>query len=70
MAGISPNAGFGDDVAMARHLIEAAAVATVPGSSFYHDPALGRGHIRFSFPKRLVTIERGVEALKAVSRAL
>ena len=57
--------GADDDVAFARRLIEEAAVATVPGSSFYHDPALGRGQIRFSFPKRLETIERGLEALRA-----
>src|SRR4029077_10669126 len=37
MAGIG-SFGFDDDTAMARHLIEKVAVATVPGSSFYHDP--------------------------------
>jgi len=65
MAGIGAF-GFADDVAMARHLIEKAAVATVPGSSFYHDPALGRSLLRFSFPKKLSTIERGVAALRGV----
>ncbi|HEV2139987.1 MAG TPA: aminotransferase class I/II-fold pyridoxal phosphate-dependent enzyme [Candidatus Dormibacteraeota bacterium] len=65
MAGI---AGFGarDDVAFAHRLIEEVAVATVPASSFYHDPALGRGHIRFSFPKKIETIERGLAALRAL----
>jgi aspartate/methionine/tyrosine aminotransferase len=38
----------------------------VPGSSFFHDPSEGRGHLRFSFPKRIDTIERGVEALRAL----
>jgi aminotransferase len=65
MAGIG-RWGFDDDTLLARHLIERAAVATVPASSFYHDPALGRGHLRFSFPKRLETIERGVQALRAL----
>ena len=65
MAGIEAF-GAGDDVAFARRLIEEAAVATVPASSFYHDPALGRGHIRFSFPKRLETIERGLAALRKI----
>jgi aspartate/methionine/tyrosine aminotransferase len=65
MAGIG-GFGFDDDVALARHLIEKAAVATVPGSSFYHDPALGRSLLRFSFPKKLSTIERGVAALKGI----
>jgi aspartate/methionine/tyrosine aminotransferase len=65
MAGIG---GFdlGDDTAMARHLIETVAVATVPGSSFFHDPREGRDHLRFSFPKRIETIERGVQALRAL----
>jgi aminotransferase len=65
MAGIR-GFGFDDDTAMARHLIEKVAVATVPGSSFFHDPSEGRGHLRFSFPKRIGTIERGVEALRAL----
>jgi aspartate/methionine/tyrosine aminotransferase len=65
MAGIQ-SFGADDDVAFARRLIEKAAVATVPASSFYHDHALGRGHVRFSFPKKLATIERGLEALRTI----
>jgi aspartate/methionine/tyrosine aminotransferase len=53
-----------DDRAMARRLIEKAGVATVPASSFYHDPAMGRDHLRFSFPKRIETIEKGLRALR------
>jgi len=58
--------GFDDDVKFARHLIEKAAVATVPASSFYHDAKAGRGKVRFSFPKRIETIERGLEALRGL----
>jgi aminotransferase len=65
MAGIAAF-GFDDDTAMARHLIEKVGVATVPGSSFFHDSSEGRGHLRFSFPKRIETIERGVQALRAI----
>jgi aspartate/methionine/tyrosine aminotransferase len=65
MAGIG-GFGFDDDTAMARHLIEQVAVATVPASSFYHDPERGRGYLRFSFPKRLETIERGIRALRTL----
>lgn len=68
MAGFA-SFGFSDDVAFARYLIEKAAVATVPASSFYHDPEMGRGQVRFSFPKKIETIERGVQALKAISKA-
>ena len=56
-----------NDVEFAQRLIREAAVATVPASSFYHDPRLGGGHVRFSFPKRIETIERGLEALRAFS---
>jgi len=63
MAGIE-SFGAADDISFARRLIEEAAVATVPASSFYHDPALGRRHIRFSFPKKIETIERGLAALR------
>jgi len=52
-----------DDMAFARRLIEEAGVATVPASSFFSHPELGRRHVRFSFPKRLETIQRGLAAL-------
>jgi aminotransferase len=65
MAGIR-SFGSDDDVAFTRRLIEEVAVATVPASSFYHDPALGRGYVRFSFPKKLETIERGLGALRSL----
>jgi aspartate/methionine/tyrosine aminotransferase len=68
MAGIQ-DLGWDDDVAFAKHLIETVAVATVPGSSFFHDPALGRHHLRFSFPKRMETIARGLEALRQLQPA-
>ena len=64
MAGIEHLTGL-DDVAFAQQLIEMAAVATVPASSFYANRELGRRHVRFSFPKRRETIERGVAALRS-----
>jgi len=67
MAGIGAF-GASDDVSFAKRLIEEVAVATVPASSFYHDPSLGRGHIRFSFPKKVETIERGLSALRSIRR--
>src|ERR1700694_1398435 len=65
MAGIS-RFGFDDDVAFARHLIETVAVATVPASSFFHHSAFGRSQVRFSFPKRMETLNRGIDALRAL----
>jgi aspartate/methionine/tyrosine aminotransferase len=53
----------GDDVALARRLVEQIGVAAVPGSSFYPDPALGRRTIRFAFPKRLETLRDAADRL-------
>jgi aspartate/methionine/tyrosine aminotransferase len=65
MAGIDTLTSL-DDVAFADHLVRSVGVATVPGSSFYANRDLGRRHIRFSFPKRIETIERGLEALRGL----
>jgi aminotransferase len=40
-----------DDMAFAMWLVKEIGVATVPGSSFYAHPELGRTKIRFCFPK-------------------
>ena len=49
--------GFEDDVSFARQLVTDVGVAAVPGSSFYHDPALGRTKVRFCFCKRDETLQ-------------
>ena len=54
------------DVAFARWLAADVGVATVPGSSFYHDPALGRGLVRFAFCKRTETLEAAAERLLTI----
>jgi aminotransferase len=56
--------GHTDDVSFARWLIEAVGIATVPGSSFYTDPALGRTQIRFCYCKRPETLERAATLLR------
>ena len=60
--------GFDDDTAFAHHLVKDIGVAVVPGSSFYPDPSLGRRKVRFSFCKRLETLERAVELLEGMRR--
>ena len=57
--------GFDDDVAAARHLVQDRGVATVPGSSFFSRPELGRHLLRFAFCKRLETLEAAGERLRA-----
>jgi aminotransferase len=48
-----------DDTRFAYWLIDEVGVATVPGSSFYvSDPSLGRGFVRFAFPKKDSTLDQ------------
>ena len=58
--------GATDDVAFARHLVRDIGVATVPGSSFFHDKALGRGYIRFCFCKSDETLDEAIERLRTL----
>lgn len=60
--------GFSDDVTFARHLVEKAGVATVPGSSFYNHSSLGATKVRFCFPKKRETLEQAAERLKKFKR--
>ena len=58
--------GFAADVEFARYLVTEVGVAVVPGSSFYHDPALGQTKVRFTFCKRDETIQEAGSRLQAV----
>jgi len=55
--------GFSDDVTFAKYLVTDIGVAAVPGSSFYHDPADGRNHLRFTFCKKESTFQAAAERL-------
>lgn len=55
--------GFDSDVEAARHLTTEIGVASVPGSSFYADPSIGRSKLRFSFCKKFETLEAAAERL-------
>jgi aspartate/methionine/tyrosine aminotransferase len=56
-----------DDVAFARRLTADPGVATVPGSSFYSRPELGRTKIRFAFPKRHETLAEAASRLSRIT---
>jgi aspartate/methionine/tyrosine aminotransferase len=64
MADIS-HLDFENDVQAAQHLVREAGVAVVPGSSFFSRPELGAHTVRFSFCKRLETLEEAGRRLKA-----
>jgi aspartate/methionine/tyrosine aminotransferase len=64
-----------DDVAFAHHLARGGhaladapagggGVATVPGSSFFHDSRLGRGLVRFAFCKQIDTLHQAAARLR------
>jgi aspartate/methionine/tyrosine aminotransferase len=65
MADIS-HLGYEDDVAAATSLVEGIGVATVPGSSFFADPANGAHLLRFAFCKKLETLEAAGERLRSL----
>ncbi len=52
-----------DDEAFARYLVRKIGVATVPGSSFFRDKALGRHFVRFCFCKQDATLDEAVRRL-------
>jgi aspartate/methionine/tyrosine aminotransferase len=56
-----------DDVTFARRLAVKPGVATVPGSSFYSRPELGRSKVRFAFPKRRETLADAASRLSRVA---
>ena len=59
--------GFADDVEFSRYLVREVGLAVVPGSSFYHDPTLGRTKVRFTFCKRDETLQEAGPRLQAVA---
>jgi len=60
--------GFDDDVTAAKTITADIGVASVPGSSFYSRPALGRSKLRFSFCKKLETLREAGARLTALRR--
>jgi aminotransferase len=63
--------GYKDDVEFSKYLVKDIGVAVVPGSSFYHEPELGRSQVRFTFCKRdetLAAAEERLQKLKSIAR--
>lgn len=52
-----------DDTEFARYLVKEAKVATVPSSSFYAHPEMGRKMVRFHFSKRDETLREATDQL-------
>ncbi|MEK6288810.1 MAG: hypothetical protein AABO57_24090 [Acidobacteriota bacterium] len=63
--------GYKDDVEFSKFLVKDIGVAVVPGSSFYHEPELGRSQVRFTFCKRdetLAAAEERLQKLESIAR--
>ena len=54
---------FPGDNEFVEYLIKEIGVAAVPGSSYFHDPAMGRHMIRFCFCKKDETLDAAGERL-------
>ena len=54
-------------VEFAIWLAKEVGVATVPGTSFYHEPKMGETVTRFAFCKKPETLERAAERLAAIA---
>lgn len=59
--------GFPDDVAFAEYLVKEIGVAVVPGSSFYQHPEKGRRQVRFSFSKKVETLQEAARRLRRLT---
>ena len=56
--------GYPNDIEFSKFLVKDIGVATVPGSSFFSDPAAGKDIIRFTFCKKEETLRAAEERLK------
>jgi len=59
--------GLANDVEFSRFLVTDIGVASVPGSSFFRDPASGKNLIRFTFCKKDATLEAAAQRLSRLS---
>jgi aminotransferase len=57
-----------DDTTFAKRLTREAGVASVPGSSFFHEKERGRSLVRFAFCKRVETLRDAGERLRVFGR--
>ena len=62
------NWGYPNDVEFGRFLVKDIGVATVPGSSFFSDPASGKDIIRFTFCKKEETLRAAELRLKKLAQ--
>ena len=57
--------GFGSDADACETLIREAGVGSIPGGSFFEDPAAGHRYLRFCYAKEMDVLEDGCDRLLA-----
>src|SRR5437870_10233409 len=62
--------GYANDVEFSRFLVKDIGVATVPGSSFFNDPATGKDIIRFTFCKKEETLAAAESRLQKLRKGV
>jgi aspartate/methionine/tyrosine aminotransferase len=62
--------GYPNDVEFAKFMVKDVGVATVPGSSFFSDPAAGKDIIRFTFCKKEETLHAAEERLRKLQMSI
>jgi aminotransferase len=70
LADFSKIAPHHDDRSFALWLAEHVGVATVPGSSFFSDPKMGRTMVRFAFCKTFETLGKAAERLATLRQQM
>lgn len=61
---------FADDTDFSLWLTKTVGVTSIPGSSFFHDKALGRKLVRFAYPKKEATLQEAARRLATTKEKL
>ena len=57
-----------NDIEFAKYLVEKVGVAVVPGSSFYYKSTHGKKKVRFTFSKKMETLDKACSRLNAMQQ--
>jgi len=61
---LAGRAAFADDTDFSLWLTKEVGVTSIPGSSFFHDKALGANLVRFAYPKKEATLQEAARRLE------
>ena len=67
---VAGEGAFADDTEFSLWLTKEVGVTSIPGSSFFHDKALGRRLVRFAYPKKAETLREAERRLGLIAERL